>query len=272
MGELRLLEVRLDPDVAGLDETEQRRSCADELADLEGRGLRDDAVGRRPYRGLRQRICRLLPGGERGEHGRVAVGGDLGVAAERGERAAHRIHRRGVLVLGVDEIAPRRIERRLRADALLRQRLLPVEFGLVVAHIARRHFFLGLRLAVGGTQLLDIQPCCRQRGLGLRERDPVGFWIDDEEHVAQQRQRSHQDEASDAALPARRRGAHSLCRHRHGCRWRFGRGRLVLDRGRELFDFGRRLLVGVCGGTHVRRPFRNCIGQPTARCRQDWSR
>ena len=34
MGKLRLLEVRLDPDVAGLDETEQRRSCADELADL----------------------------------------------------------------------------------------------------------------------------------------------------------------------------------------------------------------------------------------------
>ena len=81
MGQLGFLEVRLDPGIAGLDEAEQWRAGGDELADLERRGLGDDAVGRRPHRGLRQIVGRLVARRLRGKHGRVLVGLDVGIAA-----------------------------------------------------------------------------------------------------------------------------------------------------------------------------------------------
>ena len=183
-GELRFLEIRLDPGVAVLDQAEQRRACCHVLADLEGRRLRDQAVGRSAHGGLREVPGRVVARGERRQHRRVLVGRDVGIAADRGARAGNALHGRQLLVLGLGEVVRGLVERRFRVDALAGQLRLPVELRLQIVDLVARHALLRHRLAVGGAQLLDAEPRCGKRRVGLRQRDAVRLGIDAEQHVA----------------------------------------------------------------------------------------
>ena len=125
--ELRLLEVGLDPGVAGLDQAGDGRAGGDELADIEARDLADDAVGRGDDRGLVEIARRGVARRERRADGRMVVGGDIADCrrARRWPRrpaARPRSRRCGRLERELDVI-----ERRVGGIAALDQRLLAIE-------------------------------------------------------------------------------------------------------------------------------------------------
>ncbi|MPL60705.1 hypothetical protein SDC9_06266 [bioreactor metagenome] len=179
--DLGFLEIRLDPGVAGFDQREQRGAGGDELAGLEAVGPVDHAVGRRLHRGQRQVVGRLVARHDRRLHGGVVVGGDLGVAAERGECRLDALLRGGERFTGGFRIVPCRVERRFGAGAAAGDLLLPLQLGVEVVDAVLCDLRLGKRDPVGGAQLLDAEPGLRQGRLGLGEGELVGFGGDAEQ-------------------------------------------------------------------------------------------
>ena len=184
VGEVGLLEVRLDPAVAGLDDGEHRRRGRDVLADLQPVRLRDDAGARRLDVGVGEVELRLVALGERCLHHRVGLGVDRGISAEGGERRLAPLPGLAQRLLGGVEVVLGRVEIRLGGDALVEEALLAIERLPLEGDVVLRGLLLGHRLLVGGAELLDLEPGAGQRRLGAGKRDAVGLGIDAEQELA----------------------------------------------------------------------------------------
>ena len=184
LAKLGFLEIRVDPGFPRLDQREKAAAGGDIFADPEGRRLRHDPVGGRGHQRPGEVVGRLIARAKGGENGGVGLDVDIGLAAQGRKRALHRLIGGGLALTRVQKVAFCRVKARSGDDTLVRQRLLAVVVGLIIAQIACRRVVLRHGPGIGGLHLLHVQPRRRQRRVGLFQCDPVGFAIDLKQRIA----------------------------------------------------------------------------------------